>query len=178
MKKIYFIFLFLAVASLSGKVYSQNIPVDPDTKLITYREVVQQQGTKDQLYPRVIDWLNSFYKNPADICRVRNPENGIIEILHRIEIYYPETDGIKKPMGLVNYSVKIECKENKYRYTITDFNLKQASKFPIERWLDKNDKAYNENCDYFLKQVDDFTQNLIKSLKGKMQPTIKKEDNW
>jgi hypothetical protein len=178
MKKICLIFLLLTVISFLGKVYSQNIPIDTDTKLITYREVVQQQGTKDELYPRVIDWVNSFYKNPADACRVRNPENAIVETSHRIEIFFPEMDGIKKLAGYVNYSVKIECKENKYRYTVTDFTLKQASKFPIERWLDKNDKAYNANCDFFLKQVDDYTQNLIKTLKEKMQPTVKKEDNW
>ena len=32
--------------------------------------------------------------------------------------------------GLVLYNIKVELKENKYRYTLTDFLLKAASSSP------------------------------------------------
>src|SRR5512133_1402935 len=63
------------------------LPIDPDTKMATYQEVVQEKGTADELYIRAIEWINSFYKNPADVTRVRNRESGVIELLHRFEIY-------------------------------------------------------------------------------------------
>ena len=69
-------------------------------------------------------------------------------------------------------------KDNKYRYTLTDFNLKGASRFPIEKWMNKSDPAYNQNWDSYLYQVDTTMQRLVTTLKEKMQPTVIKKDEW
>ena len=47
------------------------MPVDPDTKLITYKEVVTVTGTPAELFNRAIEWINKQYKNPADATKVR-----------------------------------------------------------------------------------------------------------
>ncbi|HCT72258.1 MAG TPA: hypothetical protein DF409_16240 [Bacteroidales bacterium] len=153
-------------------------PVDKDTQQITYQEVVQQAGTADELYIRCIEWINTQYKNPADACRIRNRESGVIEINHRFEILN-DAEGAKLIAGIVNYVLKLEFKPGRYRYTLSDMTLRQSSRFPIEKWMDKNDSMYSPLWDKYLEQVNVQVNELINSLKAGMQPpVIKVEEKW
>lgn len=156
-----------------------NIPVDENTGLITYQDVVQTAGDKNELYIRAIGWVNTFYVNPSDATKVRNPESGIIDILHRFRLTYQDDDGVQRDAGMVNYTLLLELREGRYRYTLTNFTLRQASRFPVERWLDKTDRAYNTSWDDYLNQVDAFAKSLIGSLKTGMEPEeVIKEEEW
>ena len=155
------------------------IPVNPETKLITYQEVVKVAGSQKELYNRAIAWLNVNYKNPSDVTKVRNPENGLLEIFHRFDLHRIDEKGNKIDACIVVYTLRLELKDGRYRYKLSDMSLKQASRYPIERWLDKTDKAYNPNYELYLSQVDSNVKALIESLKKGMLPGIqKKEDTW
>ena len=155
-----------------------ELPVDVDTKLITYKEVVTVEGNKTELFNRAIEWVNKQYKNPTEATKVRDPQTGLIDILHRIELTFEEK-GVIRSAGIVEYSMKIELKEGRYRYTITNYTYKQASRVPVEKWLDKSDKAYNPAWDNYLSQINQFSNKLIESLKqGMLPPTPKKVDEW
>jgi hypothetical protein len=172
-------FAFVTCLSAWSQQDEPVIPVNPETKLITYQEVVKVDGTIKDLFSRAIDWINVNYKNPADVTKVRDPQSGIIEILHRIELERTDKQDTKIDAGIIVYTLKLELKDGRYRYTITNLNLKQSSKFPIERWLDKKDKAYNPNWDLYLSQMDKQIKVIIESLKKGMLPGIqKKEDVW
>jgi hypothetical protein len=156
-----------------------NIPVDESTGLITYQDVVQTEGNRLELFSRAIAWVNSFYVNPTEATKVRNPESGILEILHRFKIYYENEDGVQMDAGMISYSLRIELREDRYRYTMNNFTLRQASRFPAERWLDKTDQAYHPNWDLYLGQLDDFAKQLLEDLKNSMEPEqIIKEEEW
>ncbi|NVO18995.1 MAG: DUF4468 domain-containing protein [Bacteroidetes bacterium] len=174
--------IFAAFILLSTFVRAQEtapqMPVDEETKLITYKEVVKIEGTKPELFNRAIEWIGKNYKNAADVTKVRDPESGLIELIHRIELTYDEK-GVNKSGGIVDYTLRIELKDGRYRYTFTNFNLKQASRVPIEKWLDKTDKAYSPSWDHYLFQVDKSVHEIIDSLKKGMQPPVKKKpDEW
>jgi len=178
LKKVIIPVILLAGININAQETSSICPVDPDTKLITYKEVVQVTGNQGELFNRSIEWVNKQYKNPTEATKVRNPATGLIDIIHRIEITRDEK-GITRPAGTVDYSMKLEMKEGRYRYTITNFNYKDISRKPIEFWMDKKDKAYTPEWDNYLKQVDDFTRKLIESLKeGMLPPAPKKTDEW
>jgi len=178
MKSIITGLLALLFLVASAQENSLNLPVDEETKLITYREVVLQEGSKLELFNRAIEWINKEYKNPADVTKVRNPETGLIELIHRIDLSYDEK-GVSRSGGIVDYTLKLELKDERYRYTFTNFNLKQASRVPIERWMDKSDKAYTPSWDLYLSQVDKHTKAVAESLKKGMQPPVaKKADDW
>ncbi len=182
MKKSLIFILFIALVVNGTLAYSQeaeiNYPIDKDTQLITYQEVVQEAGTGDELYVRCVEWINTQYKNPADVCKVRNRESAVIEISHRIELINMEGDA-KLNAGIVNYLLKLEFKPGRYRYTITDMTLRQSSRFPIERWFDKSDKMYSPLWDGYLVQVDTQVKKLIESLKAGMAPVVvKPEEKW
>lgn len=171
--------LTLCSMGVSGQeAVSGNFPIDKDTQLITYQEVVQEPGTADELYVRCIEWINTYYKNPADVCKIRNRESQVIEILYRIELFNYDGEA-KLNAGTVTYLLKLEFKPGRYRYTVTDLTLRQASRFPIERWFDKSDKMYSPLWDGYLTQVDTNVKQLIESLKTGMAPVqVKQEEKW
>lgn len=179
-RKISAAFTFFVLAALfsSAQDNAPQYPIDKDTQLITYQEVVTQAGTADELYIRAIEWINTQYKNPADVCRVRNRESGVIEILHRFEIINDEADN-KLIAGIVNYTLKIEFKPGRYRYTLSDLTLRQSTRFPVEKWMDKTDKMYSPLWDSYLNQVNRQSLELVESLKAGMQPpVVKEEEKW
>lgn len=179
-RKISAAFTFFVFAALfsSAQDNATQYPIDKDTQLITYQEVVTQAGTADELYIRAIEWINTQYKNPADVCRIRNRESGVIEILHRFEIINDEENN-KLIAGIVNYTLKIEFKPGRYRYTLSDLTLRQSTRFPVEKWMDKTDKMYSPLWDSYLKQVNRQSLELVESLKTGMQPpVVKEEEKW
>jgi len=170
--------LLLIGINLRAQETTFKMPVDPDTKLITYKEVVTVPGTPAELFNRAIEWINKEYKNPVDATKVRDQASGVIEIIHRIEITRVE-QGATLLAGRVEYSMKLEMKDGRYRFTITNFILREMSRQPLERYMDKQSQLYTPAWDDYLKQVDDFTQKLIASLKQGMQaPAAKKPDQW
>jgi hypothetical protein len=179
--KIIVIGILVVLSALSG-LKAQGIrttmPVDPETKLITYKEVVQVSGKPDVLFTRAIEWVNAQYKNPINATKTRNPATGVIEILHKFEITRMEKN-TRRPAGMVDYYMKIEFRDNRYRYTITNFNLEDVSKQPVEKWLKPTDKVTQALWDDYLKQVDDTAQKLISTLKLAMLPPVPpKKDEW
>jgi len=158
---------------------SPNLPVDPDTKKIMYRAVIEEKGSVEYLYNKAVVWFSYYYPNPAAIFTVQDKVNGKIEGTGRMKIYFiDEKSGVRMDGGLIIYLIKIELKENKYRYTLTDFNLKAASRFPVEKWMNKGDPAYNSKWDSYLYQIDTTMQRLVSTLTEKMKPIIQKKDEW
>ena len=185
MKRSFFLLLminFLGVGSLSCYAQTQpaaNLPVDPETKKILYKEVVDEPGNPAYLYDKAIGWFGYYFANPQTVYSTQDKVNGKIEGLGRMKIhYFDEKEGFNRDAGQVVYHIKIELKENKYRFTFTDFSFKDASKTPVEKWMDKKNPAYNPNWDSFLYQVDTVMQRVVTTLKQKMKPTVIKKDEW
>lgn len=155
-----------------------QIPIDPDTKLITYREVVNQEGNKDILFERGMAWMRVYYVNPNSVANVMDKANGKIEGIGRLRVYYFDKDSNRRDGGIITYVIRLEFKDNKYRYTMNDFNVKSVSRFPIERWMNKNDPDYVMLDDSYLYQVDTIMRRLIGTLKEEMKPKVIKKDEW
>ena len=181
MKRIFSVLLFLPVAGIGFSQTSTpapNLPVDPETKLIQYREVVSQEGPKDVLYDRCAEWFRSYYVNPGTVTRVQDRVNGKIEGTGRLRLYFYDSDNTRIDAGMVYYDIRLELKENKYRYTLTNFTLKGASRIPLEKWMNKNDPGYNPKMENYLYQVDTTMQNLVVKLREGMKPKVIKKDEW
>jgi len=55
---------------------SAVLPIDPDTKKITYRDIVTQEGNPGYLYDKAIQWFNYYYLSPASVFRSRTGSTG------------------------------------------------------------------------------------------------------
>lgn len=178
-----FAFTVILVSLISFNISGQEktnsiVPVDETSGKIEYQEVVHVEGSKEDLFNRCISWVNNFYVNPVAVTQVRDLKSGVVEGRHQLRIHYME-EGYEKDAGLVMYNFKIEFKEGRYRYTITDFVLKKATRYPAENWMDKTDPLYNPQWDEYLRQIDAYAKDLIADLKEKMQPEPEKEeDDW
>ena len=181
MVRLSILLLFLFSFPFCHSLFAQNkadIPVDPDSQQIVYREVIEQEGPKDILYDRGAEWIRNYYVNPTSVTKVLDKVNGKIEGTGRFKIYYFLKDETRVDGGMVLYDIKLELKENKYRITLNNFQLKSASRFPLEKWLNKADPAYNPKWDEYLYQVDTTMKSLIKNLKEGMKPKVIKKDEW
>ena len=179
------LFLLLVLSSGCLNAFSQqqlpvpDLPIDTDSKKIMYRNVVNQEGTSNYLYDKAIEWFGYYYGNAQTVYSVQDKVNGKIEGNGRMNIYFmDEKEGIRRDAGRIAYQIKLELRENRYRYTLTDFNLMGTGRFPIEKWMNKSDPAYNSNWDLYLYQIDTTMQRLVTTLKEKMKPTVVKKDVW
>jgi hypothetical protein len=180
-----YIFLFVGVIFSLGLLAQERkdmkpiIPIDSETNKIKFQDVIDEPGTKTELFNRSIYWLNDYYKDPVRITSIRDIETGKIEGKHRFRIYYWDDDSIKHIGGMINYTFILQFKEDKYRYTIEDLILKSQTNLPVEKWLDKSDPAYNKQWDSYLDQIATFVKNWSDTLKEKMLPEPEKtKDEW
>jgi len=187
MNKIVIVVVITLVLNLLNiPVFSQEdedvfpvVPVDSQTGLITYQDVVTEQGSASDFFNRAVNWVNKTYKNPTSVTSVRDPHSGIIEGNYRFRIYKTTIENTNIDWGTILYSFQLEFKEGRYRYTFTDFQLKQASRFPLERWLNIGDPVYNEECGEKLSRVDTYMKDFIQNLKDMMKPEIEvEEEEW
>ena len=155
------------------------VPVDHKTKLITYQEVVSEEGTANDFFNRAVNWVNITYKNPTSVTSVRDPQSGIIEGNYRFRIYKATKENVDMEWGTILYTFKLEFKEGRYRYSFTNFLLKASSRYPLERWLNKDDPAYNTQNEEKLMKVNVFMEELVSSLKVTMKPVEEiEEEEW
>lgn len=179
MKQIILVLLLMAL--FTGAVSSQNtnIPVDENTGLITWQDVIQENGSPLVLYNRCIEWINSLYKNPQEVTKVRDPEGGRIVIHHSFRMVDVQPDGSEiNSNTIVNYLLRLEFRENRYRYTFTEFTMKALSKYPLERWLDTNDPSYFPVYEQYLVQVQQSVEKIVESMREGMKEKIIVEDEW
>ncbi|MBN3035416.1 MAG: DUF4468 domain-containing protein [Bacteroidales bacterium] len=156
-----------------------NLPIDESTGLITFREVIQEEGTSQELFNRAVGWINITFTNPTDVTRVRDPETGEIKGLHRFKIFNADKEGNTTDAGIIQYEFVLEFKEGRYRYTLNNFVLKQSSRIHIEKWLNREDPQYIPAWDSYLEQVHQFVKDWIKSLeKGLKPPVTVDDDDW
>lgn len=178
MKKLVTLGILLLPFLANAQDKKLEIPVGTETGQIRFRDVIDVKGTKDELFNRCVYWLNDFYKDPTRITTIRDVPTGKIVGQHQFRIYYEE-DGIKKPAGMVRYTFTIEFKDNKYRYTIDELLLKSRTNLPVEKWLNKDDPAYDPRWDSYLQQIAQYVKEWSESLKEKMQPEPEKpKDDW
>ena len=154
-----------------------EMPTNPTTAKITYTNVVKTPGKPDILREKTLKWFHSYYKNSSNI--IKKNEETVLVGNPRFRILSPKSKkGVQTTAGIVEYYIKIYFKDGRYKYEITDFNWKQTSKFPIEKWQDKESPTYKQSYAFYLQQVDEYAKTTIASLEKAMSATneVKKED--
>lgn len=179
MKIFALLFLFFSSTMLFAQPEKLELPIDEETGFIKFSDVVDEEGTKDELFKRCVYWLNDFYKDPTRITTIRDVATGKIVGRHQFRVYYYEEDSLKQIGGMVKYTFVIEFKDDRYRYTIDELLLKSRTNMPVEKWLDKDDPAYDPRWDGYLQQIAMYVVEWSSSLKEKMKPEKEiTKDEW
>ena len=154
------------------------MPVDRQTGLITYSKVKEMSGiTKADLYNRALSWANTYYKNPADVIREKDEEQGKIICKARYKIMNPpDKKGFSSEAGNVQYTLNLQFKEGKYKYELTEINWKQPSYYGVEKWMDTSNAYYKQEFACYLQQVDSASKEIISSLDKIMKTNAAKNE--
>ncbi|HOI31939.1 MAG: DUF4468 domain-containing protein [Bacteroidales bacterium] len=175
-KSHFFLFVMLPIMALAQ---IKTIPFDAEAKKIKFQQVIEEEGEQMELFNRCIFWLNDYYKDPVRVTIVRDAPSGKIMGKHTIRLKYTDEKGLEQTGPTVIYEFTVEVKDNRYRYTITDLLLKTASRFEIERWLDKEDPAYDPRWENYLDQIAEYVDQWSAFLIEKMKPEpVQVEDEW
>ncbi len=187
MKKQFFTFILTVLVSVvfaqkknTVDLTAPQMPVDQSTKLITYSEVVQQQGTPEELYNKALNWARTYFKNAERVIKAKDATNHKI-ILHPLfkVLNPPDKKGIQTMGGIVTYIMTIDCRDGRYKFTINKFAWKQPSFYPCEKWMDTTAGTYQKRFGFFLQQLDKETNKVIADFKKSMGAVPeKKDDNW
>ncbi|MBQ3734400.1 MAG: DUF4468 domain-containing protein [Bacteroidales bacterium] len=183
MKKtiIFLVAICACIAAFAQKTETPEapyLPIDERTNLVTYQDVVKQEGTPQVLYERAMAWAKKYYKNTAEVIKSADPEKGVINMRSSVRIFYKDKDGTMRFKNIVYYNFKLECRDNRYRYTITDFKEKATGSAPIEVWFNTSASGWTPSMYGYLSQIDEEMQKLIASLEEGMQPAEEFTDDW
>jgi hypothetical protein len=158
------------------------VPIDSISKLITYEKVVEVKNVSEkELYNRINEWFKTFYKNPSEVIRENDSVKHVIVGKPRFRLSNLSVkDETKTEAGLVQYTITVASREGRFKYEITAFNVKQASYFPCERWLDTKSASYQPVYNDYLQQLDKYTIDLINSLMNAANHAkpVRDKDKW
>ena len=156
-----------------------DMTIDENTKLVTYKGVVNQQGSSEELYERALKWANKYFSNPTVVIQKADKIKTTLVCVSNIKISTLANDGKTSVLaGFVYYTFTIETRENRYRYTITDLYKKETSQFPIEKWFDTTKPEWTPARYDHLHQIDQAVKKLIADLEEGMQPEKVIIDEW
>lgn len=173
-----FLFCSLVVnAQKSAPVVAPSLPVDSISKKITYEKVVEVKNTPaDQLYSRIHDWFKTYYKNPTEVIRENDSTKFRIVGKPRFRMSNPEIGKDE----LVQYTITVAARDGRFKYELTDFNWKQISYYPCERWMDVKAAGYSPAFNEYLINLDKSANEVIGSLikAATHEKAVKDKDNW
>lgn len=115
MKNIFFFILF----ALSSAVYGQE--------KLAFEKVIETDSLgKDGVFLIVNDWFVSAYKSAKNVIQISDKEGGLI-VGNATMSYSMAGASYMCYTGNVNYNIRVECKENRFRATLSDFRHVSSS---------------------------------------------------
>lgn len=159
------------------------VSIDSITKLITYQGVVEVPGVnKEELYMRINDWFQTYYKNPKEVIRENDSLKFIITGKPRFRLLSPPNkEGVKiGGNNLAQYTITVAARDGRFRYELTNFNWIQPSYYACEKWLDTKATSYLPVFNDYLQQLDEKAIEEITSLKSALMKakSLKDKDKW
>lgn len=135
MRNKYLIISAFFIASLTAN--AQTMPVDADTHLITYSEVVETPGvSKNELYVRANTWFTRTFKSAKSVLELQDKEagkligKGLLPVIIKVPIL-GATDA-----GTVATTITILCKDGKYKYVIDNLSHERPYGANTQYWVD------------------------------------------
>jgi len=179
MKKIFILIftLFISNALIAQDKLLGILPLKEGK--VTYSDVVQLPGvTKEELYKRVKLWFNETYNSNKDIIQLDDKEHG--EIIGKGSFRAKWNFRFYTALSMnVWKTIKIQFKDDSFRYEITDFRLNNYfypiqntslsdAGMPIELW----NKGHDANNKKFYPRINNQMIALINSLKTAVKAKV------
>ncbi len=165
MNKLLLSFIIFTVVCDAQNRYLGNLPLKNGK--VNYNEVIEIKGiSKDEFYSRAKQWLLDNNVYPTDSIIIKNKVE-VYEGKGAFKILWGPND-FQELYVDVYYSVIFEFRNSRYKYEITNFIVKEATR-QIELEIYK--MKYKKNMKYnnlFYKNIDEHIKKLFDSLEKSM----------
>jgi hypothetical protein len=119
--------------------FSQNLPINLETKRVEYTGVVDIQGSKLELFSRGKSWVTHTFNASQDLMETKDEDHLSIKGLAIIDYTAPDqgSDLIEIPM---HFTLTLDFTNNKYRYKFTNLYFDKINEplaviIPIEETI-------------------------------------------
>lgn len=144
-----------------------QMPISDETSLYTYQDVVETPGISSKdLYVRANSWFATRYNSAQNVIQYNDKEEGKIIGKGAFTLLYSMAE------RMVNYTITIEVKEGRYRYTISQFSLDWLTNPTVQSF--ESLPAMNKKK--ILPKTDEHIRALIEDLTEAMKTN--KKDDW
>lgn len=89
---------------------------------ISFSEVVKVDSVnKDELFNRARSWFNKSFRSSKDVLNINDKETGALSGKGLMQYYSKIFMGSEATRGVIRFTVTIQVKDGRYKYSITDF---------------------------------------------------------
>lgn len=158
----------------SASLYAQTtLPVDAETKKITYSEVVSVEGvSQDELYSRAKVWLATAYNSAPDVIKADEKEAGVIVVRARTPIPFRLFN--QNTTQQIQYALTLNFKEGRYKYILTDYQtVGDGAEYPVEQTVGAEMRKTKRGAD-IAKQYEDGISTHAKSMVDALHTALSK----
>jgi hypothetical protein len=114
-----FIFIAITLLSFNTTIAQINLPKDSNGK-ITYTDIIIDSGASaQQLYVQAKNWIYKHHKSTSKSIELDSATGKLTA--KGYYLVYNKGVVSKQVHGAIRYNLMIEVKDNKYRYSFSDF---------------------------------------------------------
>ncbi|WP_346320781.1 DUF4468 domain-containing protein [Chitinophaga sp. YIM B06452] len=185
-----------AIIALFFNAISSNaqVVILPDTLpanngIVTYSDVIKIDSAKlEELYRRARRWFVEHYKSANNVIQLDDKQNGEIIGKGIIKSHWDPTALSVVPVD-INHTVKVQFKDGRYRYEVTNINLSIYNKGYYSSTINVSPSTTHMVVEDFVKSkkkrdkrmlyyVDRDINRLIVSLKTAMLVPSPQTEEW
>lgn len=127
MKKL-LLFVFMIPTLVHSQIINKQLfPLDKEGNIV-FSEVVNINLQKENLYKNAQDWIAKTFGDYKSVIQFEDKENGKLILKGKSDMKYIARYSISEYKEQLNYTITIECKDNKYRYKIQDLIIDETYK--------------------------------------------------
>jgi hypothetical protein len=181
MKKLFSIAILFFAASFWNITIAQieraeELYLPKENGKVVYQSIIELPGVEEkEIFKRVNFWFVDAFKSPNDVINYNNPEEGVISGKGNLNLtWVNEKAAIVIPITVkLAFSVRIEVKEEKMRYSIYDIVISDLtlinfraieSEFTQEKMYSKKGKPNKHSWDWYY-LYEDAIRSLERSIK-------------
>ncbi len=145
----------------------QGLKIDEETGKYTKQATVEIDSmAKGQIFKKAVEWIALNYKSANDAIQLKDEETG------RIILKGNFSTGLFMKQGWIKHTLVLEFKDNKFRYTYSDFSYYSSGsgEMLFEKSIMSKNKVLAETETNIDKSVFSLKEYILKSKKAK--------DNW
>jgi hypothetical protein len=152
-------------------IVTAQLPIDSETKKFTYTEVVELNESKNELYLRARSFFVKEYSNADAVIQMDDKDAGRIMGKGFFEVVWVMNQPRK-----IYHTITIDVKENKYRYTFTDFRMFFSSAYNIMPLEEPVSGLRGSGLPKLYSRTDEKMKILIHRLKDHMTKPVSNTD--